>query len=182
LLDPANADEPMPLIFTGPKSAAAYFQRIDEFIALTLGPEARKRYQIIVDDEAAVGRAMVRGFEKVLAHRKKVGEAFNFNWNLKIPEGFQHPFNVTHESVASLDLHLNRPVYERAVALRRLFSALVAGNVKETGIRQIEERGPFLVHGDRALVKPLDDLLEQFIAQNRMKLSGDYKPVYRIVA
>jgi predicted Rossmann-fold nucleotide-binding protein len=182
LLDPANADEPMPLIFTGPRSAAAYFERIDEFIALTLGAEARKRYQIIVDDEAAVGRAMVRGFEKVLAHRKKVGEAFNFNWNLKIPEGFQHPFNVTHESVAALDLHLDRPVYERAVALRRLFSALVAGNVKENGIRQIEEKGPFLVHGDRALVEPLDDLLAQFIAQNRMKLSGDYKPVYRIVA
>jgi len=182
LLDPANADEPMPLIFTGPGSSAAYFQRIDEFIALTLGPEARTRYQIIVDDEAEVGRAMVRGFEKVLAHRKQVGEAFNFNWSLKIPEGFQHPFEVTHESVAGLDLHLDRPVYERAVALRRLFSALVAGNVKESGIRQIEERGPFLVHGDRALVEPLDDLLAQFIAQNRMKLSGDYKPVYRIVA
>lgn len=182
LLDPANADEPMPLIFTGPKSAAAYFQRIDEFIALTLGPDARKRYQIVIDDEAEVGRAMVRGFAQVLAYRKQVGEAFNFNWNLKIPEGFQRPFEISHDSVAGLDLHLDRPVYERVVALRRLFSALVAGNVKENGIRQIEENGPFLVHGDRALVEPLDDLLAQFIAQNRMKLSGDYKPVYRIVA
>ena len=181
LLDPANASEPMPLIFTGPKSAKSYFQRIDEFIALTLGPDARKRYQIIVDDEAEVGRAMVRGFAQVLKHRKDVGEAFNFNWNLKIPEGFQHPFEVTHETVGSLDLHLDQPVHARAVALRRLFSALVAGNVKETGIRQIEEKGPFLIHGDRALVEPLDGLLAQFIAQNRMKLSGDYKPVYRIV-
>lgn len=181
LLDPANAAEPMPLIFTGPKSATSYFQRIDEFIALTLGPDARKRYQIIVDDEAEVGRAMVRGFAQVLKHRKDVGEAFNFNWNLKIPEGFQHPFEVTHETVGSLDLHLDQPVHARAVALRRLFSALVAGNVKETGIRQIEEKGPFLIHGDRALVEPLDGLLAQFIAQNRMKLSGDYKPVYRIV-
>lgn len=181
LLDPANAAEPMPLIFTGPKSAKSYFQRIDEFIALTLGPDARKRYQIIVDDEAEVGRAMVRGFAQVLKHRKDVGEAFNFNWNLKIPEGFQHPFEVTHETVGSLDLHLDQPVHARAVALRRLFSALVAGNVKETGIRQIEEKGPFLIHGDRALVEPLDGLLAQFIAQNRMKLSGDYKPVYRIV-
>ena len=181
LLDPANADQPMPLIFTGPASAAAYFQRIDEFIVLTLGPEARARYQIIIADEAEVGRSMIRGFETVLQHRKATGEAFNFNWNLKIPPGFQHPFQVTHESVAALDLHLSRPVHERAVALRRLFSALVAGNVKEDGIRQIEQHGPFEIHGDRQLVEPLDGLLTQFVAQNRMKLSGEYKPIYRIV-
>ena len=72
--------------------------------------------------------------------------------------------------------------HQRAVDLRRLFSALVAGNVKESGIRQIEAKGPFEIHGDRALVEPLDALLAQFIAQNRMKLSGEYKPVYRIVA
>ncbi|MGE4062720.1 MAG: nucleotide 5'-monophosphate nucleosidase PpnN [Rhodospirillaceae bacterium] len=181
LLDPANAKEPCPLIFTGPRSAAAYFHRIDEFIALTLGPEARGCYQIIIDDEAEVARAMMRGFDGVYKHRKATGEAFNFNWNLMIPPGFQMPFHVTHESVAALDLHLDQPVHARAVALRRLFSALVAGNVKETGIRQIEERGPFEIHGDRALVEPLDALLAQFVAQNRMKLSGEYKPVYRIV-
>ncbi len=181
LLDPANADQPMPLIFTGPKSAAAYFHRIDEFIALTLGEEARKRYQIIVDDPAEVARAMMRGFDDVLKHRKATGEAFNFNWNLKIPPGFQLPFQVSHKSVAALDLHLDRPVHERAVALRRLFSALVAGNVKENAIRLVEEHGPFEIHGDRQLVEPLDGLLTQFIAQNRMKLSGEYKPVYRIV-
>ncbi len=66
--------------------------------------------------------------------------------------------------------------------LRRLFSALVAGNVKESGIRQIAARGPFEIHGDRRLVEPLDALLAQFVAQNRMKLSGEYKPIYRIVA
>lgn len=181
LLDPANADQPMPLIFTGPASAAAYFERIDDFIALTLGPEARKRYQVIIDDPAEVGRAMVRGFEDVRTHRKATGEAFNFNWNLKIPEGFQQPFVVNHENVAALDLHLDRPVHKRAVDLRRLFSALVAGNVKEAGIREVEAKGPFEIHGDRQLVEPLDGLLTQFIAQNRMKLSGEYKPIYRIV-
>jgi predicted Rossmann-fold nucleotide-binding protein len=182
LLDPANVAQPMPLIFTGPASAAAYFHRIDDFIALTLGPEAQKRYQIIIDNPAEVARAMMRGFEDVRRHRKDTGEAFNFNWNLHIPAGFQQPFNVTHETVAALDLHLDRPVHQRAVDLRRLFSALVAGNVKESGIRQIEAKGPFEIHGDRALVEPLDALLAQFIAQNRMKLSGEYKPVYRIVS
>ena len=50
LLDPANTAHAMPLVLTGPASAAAYFQRIDEFVALTLGAEARARYRIIIDD------------------------------------------------------------------------------------------------------------------------------------
>ena len=32
------------------------------------------------------------------------------------------------------------------------------------------------------LLAPLDDLLASFVRQRRMKLSGEYKPCYRIVA
>ena len=181
LLDPANAEQPMPLIFTGPASSAAYFQRVDEFIALTLGDEARKRYRIIIDDAVEVGRAMTEGMERVRRHRRKTGDAYNFDWTLHIPTAFQLPFEVSHETVSALDLHLDRPVHVRAANLRRMFSALVAGNVKEYGIKQIEERGPYEIHGDRRLMDALDALLAQFIAQKRMKLSGEYKPVYRIV-
>ena len=181
LLEPGNADQPMPLVLTGPASSAAYFGRIDEFVGLTLGPEARARYRIIIDDPAEVGRAMVHGLEQVRANRKAEGDAYNYNWTLRIPQGFQLPFAVTHESVAALRLDSDQPVHDRAVSLRRLFSALVAGNIKESGIRQIAERGPFEIHGDPRLLNPLDALLAQFVAQKRMKLSGDYKPVYRVV-
>ncbi len=37
LLDPANADQPLPVVFTGPPSAAEYFGQIDHFIGATLG-------------------------------------------------------------------------------------------------------------------------------------------------
>jgi predicted Rossmann-fold nucleotide-binding protein len=182
LLDPANADQPMPLILTGPSSAAAYFERVDEFIKLTLGPGARARYRIIVDDPAEVARTMATELEQVRRHRKATGDAYNFNWTLAIPREFQMPFEVSHESVSALDLHLDQPEHARAANLRRMFSALVAANVKEYGIRQIDERGPYEIHGDPRLMAPLDALLAQFIAQNRMKLSGPYRPVYRIVA
>ena len=33
LLDPANAEQPLPVVFTGPPSAAEYFGQIDRFIA-----------------------------------------------------------------------------------------------------------------------------------------------------
>jgi predicted Rossmann-fold nucleotide-binding protein len=182
LLDPANAKQPMPVVFTGPSTAADYFKRMDEFVGVTLGKDAQSRYRIIIDDPAEVGRAMTAGLQQVYNHRRAVADAYNFNWTLKIPKDFQLPFEVTHDTVAGLDLHLDRPVHVRAANLRRVFSALVAGNIKEAGIKQIEARGPFEIHGDKVLMGHLDELLAQFIAQKRMKLSGEYKPVYKIAS
>ena len=182
LLDPANKDQPFPLILTGPSSAADYFKEFDAFIVLTLGEEAQQRYRIIIDDPAAVARAMLDALDQVRAHRTEVRDAYNFNWTLNIPLDFQMPFEVSHDSVAALDLHLDQPIHHRAASLRRVFSALVAGNVRESGIKLVEDHGPFEIHGDKRLMTPLDGMLEQFIAQNRMKLSGEYKPVYRIVS
>ncbi|TAL00274.1 MAG: LOG family protein [Rhodospirillaceae bacterium] len=182
LLEPANADQPIPLVLTGPPSAAPYFERIDEFIELTLGSEARRRYKVIIGNPAEVARTMVAGLENVRRHREATGDAYNFNWTLRIPRGFQLPFAVSHESVAELYVHPDQPIHDRAVNLRRIFSALVAGNIKEFGIRQIEAHGPYELHGDPRLINPLDALLAQFIAQNRMKISGEYRPIYRIVS
>ena len=181
LLDPANAAQPMPLVFTGPAGAADYFARINEFVGLTLGPAAQQRYRVIVADPAEVARAMVAGMDEVRQHRRAAGDAFNFNWTLRIPHDFQRPFEVSHASVAALELSLDQPLHRRAANLRRAFSAIVAGNVKEHGIRQIDAHGPFQVRGDARLTGPLDVLLKSFIAQKRMKISGSYRPVYRVV-
>lgn len=182
LLDPANADQPLPLVLTGPRTSAAWFDQVNQFIGLTLGPSAQARYRVIIDDPAEVARAMVGGSEAVRRHRKSTGDAFNFNWRLHIPRDLQMPFDVSHESVAALDLHLDLPLHQRAANLRRVFSAIVAGNVKDHGIRQIAAKGPFEIHGDARLMQPLDALLASFVAQRRMKISGEYKPVYRVVS
>jgi predicted Rossmann-fold nucleotide-binding protein len=63
LLDPANASQPLPLVFTGPRESAGYFRQLDRFIGLTLGAEAQQRYRIIVDDPPEVAREMQRGFD-----------------------------------------------------------------------------------------------------------------------
>jgi predicted Rossmann-fold nucleotide-binding protein len=182
LLDPANTQQPMPVVLTGPADSAAYFRQVDAFVGLTMGPEAQARYRIIIDDPAEVARVMAHGLQAVRVHRKSTGDAYNFNWTLSIPHGFQLPFVVSHESVAALRVNFDQPVHDRAIALRRMFSALVAGNIKEAGVRQITERGPYEIHADPLLMEPLDALLKQFVADRRMKLSGDYKPVYRLVS
>src|SRR5512138_2122894 len=175
LLDPANADQPLPIVFTGPPSAAEYFGQIDSFIRATLGPTAQKRYKIVIGDPPQAAREVLRGVEAVREYRRNKSDAYNYNWLLRIPPDFQRPFEPTHEAMAKLDLHRNLPPNVLAANLRRAFSGIVAGNVKEHGIKAIEERGPFELHGEKELMRLMDELLSAFVAQKRMKLAGEYR-------
>lgn len=183
LLNPANADLPYPLVFTGPASSADYFAQIDQFLRGTIGPEAAHRYQIILDDAERVARTMREGMARVKEFRRENGDAWFFNWRLRIEHDFQQPFHATHEAMAALDLGRDQPSHLLAANLRRAFSGIVAGNVKEDGIRRIEAHGPFDLHGDRSVMDLMDGLLESFVAQQRMRLPGfEYRPCYRLVA
>lgn len=181
LLREENAGLPFPLILTGPVASAPYFEQIDRFLRLTLGEAATSRYEIIVGDPAEVGKRMSRGLKKVREHRIAHRDSFFFNWSIDIPLAFQRPFVPTHEAMASLDLHHGRKPHELAADLRRAFSGIVAGNVKEDGIRRVEQHGPFEIHGDPAIMESLDALLRAFVQQHRMKIAGDYRPCYRVV-
>ncbi len=183
LLNPANASMRLPMVLTGPESAREYFERIDDFIGMTLGKEAQDCYEIIIDDPPAVAQALSEGLEDVRVRRIKVNDAFYFNWLLEIDENFQIPFPPTHDNMRNLELGQEQPIHERAANLRRMFSGIVAGNVKPNGIRAIREQGPFQIRGEKALMKALDELLESFIAQHRMRLPGTkYEPCYEIVS
>jgi predicted Rossmann-fold nucleotide-binding protein len=182
LLDPQNAEQPLPIIFTGPPTSAEYFGQIDRFIGATLGESAQRRYKIVIGDPAQAAREVARGVETVREYRRAKSDAYSFNWLLKIPEGFQQPFEPTHEAMAQLELHRDLDPHLMAVNLRRAFSGIVAGNVKESGIQAIEQRGPFELRGDKAIMGLLDELLSSFVKQRRMKLAGEYRPCYRLVA
>ncbi|MDX1800570.1 MAG: DUF3412 domain-containing protein, partial [Marinobacter sp.] len=183
LLHPDNADLPFPVVFTGRKENAAYFHMIDEFIRNALGDEATKKYEIIIDDPVKVAQTMKKGIADVETFRRAMQDAYYFNWMLKIDPVFQLPFEPNHDNMRALELHRDQPAHLVAANLRKAFSGIVAGNVKEQGIRQIQEKGPFEIAGDPVLLKPLEALLEAFVEQNRMKLPGSsaYQPSYRIV-
>jgi predicted Rossmann-fold nucleotide-binding protein len=183
LLHPDNASTPFPLIFSGPRQSAAYFEQIDRFLRLTLGDEVARHYQIVVDDPETVARTMVKGLEKVRHNRLDTKDAFFFNWALQIPLEFQQPFRPTHEAMRALQLHHGRPRHELAADLRRAFSGIVAGNVKEEGVLAIEQHGPFDIDGDTDIMQALDKLLQAFVMQHRMKVPGGtaYEPCYRVL-
>lgn len=183
MMHPENEDQPMPIVLTGPKESEDYFRSLDKFISETIGEEATKRYQIIIDDPAKVARIMKESMSEIRQFRKDNGDAYCFNWSLKVEQSFQYPFDPTHEGMSSLDLHHNQAPDQLAANLRKAFSGIVAGNVKADGIRRIEENGPFLLDGDKELMKKMDKLLSDFVRQNRMKLPGGhaYEPCYRIM-
>jgi len=125
---------------------------------------------------------MVAAMEEVRDYRRANSDSYNYNWLLKIPGPFQHPFEVSHESMRALRLYRDQPAHELAADLRRAFSGIVTGNVKEEGVRAIEAHGPFIIDGEADIMRALDDLLKAFVVQHRMKLPGGsaYEPCYRI--
>jgi len=182
LLHPDNSSIPFPLILTGPESSADYFRQINQFIIDTLGPEAQQRYEIIIDDPERVSREMHAGLARVREFRTEHGDAYYFNWLVKIDREFQQPFEPTHENMRNLELGQGQQRHLLAANLRRAFSGVVAGNVKDEGIRAIEKHGHFEIRGDATIMDPMDALLASFVDQQRMKLPGkDYVPCYRII-
>lgn len=180
LLHPDNAELPLPMIMTGPASAAPYFQRLDQFIVSALGEKARERYRIIVDDPGSVGRTMLDALEDVRDYRKAHNDAYYFNWRLRIDHDFQLPFGSTHEEMAATVIDEDLPVHVLAANLRRIFSGIVSGNVREDVMTAIEQQGPFQITGSARIMRLLDELLAAFVSQGRMKISGSYTPCYEV--
>lgn len=181
LMNPHNRDQVLPLILTGPKESADYFRVLDDFIVNTLGEKARSHYQIIIDSPAEVAQVMKKSMPLVKEYRRETGDSYGFNWSIRIDPELQMPFVPTHENMANLNLSPDQPPEKLAAALRRAFSGIVAGNVKEIGIKAIQQHGPYRLHGDPALMKRMDELLQGFVAQHRMKLPGSaYIPCYEI--
>lgn len=183
MMHPENKRQPLPIILTGPKESEAYFRAIDKFILDTLGAEAQQHYQIIIDDAPLVAQTIKKSMPKITEYRRAIGDAFSFNWSLKIAKPFQQPFIPNHENMANLILDKAQPREELTANLRRVFSGIVGGNVKDEGIKSIEELGQFEIRGDKELMEKVDRLLESFIEQGRMKLPGTaYTPCYKIIS
>jgi pyrimidine/purine-5'-nucleotide nucleosidase len=182
LLNRENAQTPFPLVLTGPAQSADYFLKIDEFIGAVLGEEAQGKYQIVIDDPDQVARIMKTGMEEVKSYRRAKGDAYQYQWSLKIEPEFQLPFEPTHEVMSHLNLYFQNNKADLAANLRRAFSSIVAGNVKSETIKRIKRFGPFELRGDPVLMEMMDNLLTAFVKQQRMKLPGsEYVPCYRII-
>jgi predicted Rossmann-fold nucleotide-binding protein len=182
-LTKSNRHEPIPLILTGPKESEDYFIALDNFVRKVLGEEVSRYYSIIIGDPEKVAKQVKENLILVKDHRTLNSDAYCFNWSVEVPCELQEPFIANHANMASLNLHRDQPVSMLAANLRRAFSGIVAGNVKESGLREIEKNGPFKLSGDKDIIEALDTLLRDFIKQGRILLSQEeYKPCYVLEA
>jgi predicted Rossmann-fold nucleotide-binding protein len=182
LLHPQNNNIPFPVVLTAPESSRDYFDAVLEFIEFTVGPRARERLTVLIDEPVETALFLKKGVAHVKAYREATSDAYYYNWNLHIPYDRQKPFEPTHENIETLCIDKNQPEHELAAQLRKVFSAIVAGNVKREGMAQIEAHGPFRIQGDPEIMQRMDKLLRSFVAQRRMKLGAEnYVPCYHIV-
>ena len=138
---------------------------------------AQKRYQIIIDDPVKVAQVMKEGITRVEDYRRRRNDAYFFNWGLTIDPDFQLPFDPTHDAMANLCLSKDQPAHRLAADLRRAFSGIVAGNVKEVGITRVMEHGPYQLRGDAEVLAGMDKLLSAMVSHGRMRISGNYTPL-----
>ena len=183
LIHPENKQLPFPLLLTGPASSEKYFKTLNHFLISTLGDDIQSLYEIIIDDPERVAQNATKAVRRVRKSRNQSGDAYHFNWMLHIDSDFQKPFLPNHQNMRELKLDPKMPVHEINANLRRIFSGIVAGNIKEEAIRQIEAEGPFEIEGDALMMKNLDLLLDSFCKDQRMKLptEKEYLPCYRIL-
>jgi pyrimidine/purine-5'-nucleotide nucleosidase len=180
-MHPDNADHPMPMIMAAPQASADYFIQIDRFLRDTLGDEVARHYRIFTGEPAIVAREIKEAVRAVRRHRLQTQESFSFNWGIHIPHDLQHPFEPTHDNMAALDLHRSREKSALVSDLRKAFSGIVAGNVKEDGVRAVAAKGPYKLDGEPELITSLSTLLNSFMAQGRMKLdSENYTPCFEL--
>jgi pyrimidine/purine-5'-nucleotide nucleosidase len=181
LAHPENRELPFPLILSGPASSRVFFENLDRFVRATLGEQAASHYQIIIDDPERTAKEMNKGMLEVKTSRENLLNAYYFNRSLHIPSIFQEGFVPSHSSAAALDIRRSDTSYLFAASLRRFFSSVVWGNVKPDGIAAVERHGPLRVSGDSDVLAKVDELVRAFAADGRMRLVGEYVPVYRVV-
>ncbi|MCD8512556.1 MAG: DUF3412 domain-containing protein [Nitrincola sp.] len=183
LLRNENEAIPFPLIFTGPEESHEYFETLDAFISKTLGERARGFYEIITGDAHAVSQRMKELLDQVTAYRKKTGESFHFNGTYRFLWSCKSLLNLPTTAWRPLNLSKQQPDHQLAAQLRCALSGIVAGNVKEQGIRAIEEFGPFELRGDPDIISALEVLLDAFVDQRRMKINHEeYVPCFKLAA
>src|SRR5258705_3622135 len=149
LLEPANADMPLPVVLTGPRESAIWFEQLSEFIEGTLGGAALARLTFILDDPAAVARHMVRSFSEVREFRRTRNDSYNFNWLLQVPPPLQQPFTPTHEAMRALNLTRAGPPTNRPPTLPPPFPGSARATARSQASRALRGPDPMELAGRR---------------------------------
>jgi pyrimidine/purine-5'-nucleotide nucleosidase len=187
LLHPKNSSTQCPLVFTAPEESKSYFVAIDNFLKKVFGDsltdKSNPMYEIIIGNPELAAQTLAKQC-KITTDVRAALQKDTIDWDssMHVPSEIQEPFEPTHENVAKLNLSRDQDLHILAAELRKLFSAIVYGNVSDKGIAMIREKGPFQITGYKEIIDELDTLLRIFVSEGRMKIEGEYNPCYELHA
>jgi len=183
LLDPANREQPFPIVLTGPRDSAAYSSRLPASSPAPWGARRCGGWSPSSMTRRRWRGAWCAAWTRYASSAATAATRTTSTGCCRFSRSSSSPSRSTHATMRALQLKREQPPHELAANLRRAFSGIVTGNVKEYGIQAIEREGPYELSGDPSIMLLLDELLAAFIAQRRMRLPGStYRPVYRLVA
>ena len=143
-------EQPLPVVLTGPARERRLLRADSRSSSRPRSaPTALTRLKVIVDDPAAVARHLVRGIEQVRDVPPRAQRLLQLQLAAaraaRVAAAVRgHPC----ARCARCSCIATQPVHELAANLRRAFSGIVTGNVKEHGIAAIERDGPYELSGD----------------------------------
>lgn len=181
LADPANADNPLPAVLTGPDSSRGIIEAYVEFFKVALGKSITEKLMVIINDPFAAACYIKNSRDTTQSHRSRINDGACFNWSLAISPALQKPFIPTHSAMRALKLNISEPPQLLIAELRRLFSGIVSGSVKPNTRSLISKNGPFEIQASSELAKALDRILRLLISEKRIKVDEKYEPCYTII-
>ena len=158
---------------------------IDRFIGATLGADGAEALQ---DHHRRPGRRrrakMLRGLDAVreLPPARK-SDAYNYNWLLQHPAGVPAAVRADARSdgAARAAGATCRPTCSPRICAARSPASSPATSRNRAFMRS-RSTGRSRCTATAEIMRLLDELLAAFVAQQRMKLAGEYRPCYRLVA
>ena len=177
--------QPLPVVLTGPRASAGYFEQIARFIEGTLGAAGAHPAEGHHRRPGRLSRATWSArSSRCASSAARQNDSYNFNWLLRVPYELQLPFEVTHASMRALELH--RAAAGASPGRQSAARVLRHRHRQRQGARRRGHRACMVRTSSRAIreiMRLLDELLTAFVAQRRMKLPGSaYRPCYRLVS
>ena len=172
LSDPRNQDIPFQFDLVE-RQDGAYFRHLHDFLTTCFNNELEQYYNIHVGSPDTYARSLTET-TKYLPMR------YLWNDDLHFDERVQTPFEVTFDSMESLDLTTDQPPMDLLVNLRRFFSSIVHLSVKDPDLLDSWGDDRPLIKGTPKILKATDKLVRSLESQGRIHPNKKYSSPYRV--
>lgn len=169
---PENKDIHYPFDFVE-KEGGIYFKELEEYLKICFGNALDGLYSIHLGSPSSYAK-------HVAEETRALSTRYLWNDDLVFGKELQEAFEVTFDSMESLNLSRDQEPYLLLINLRRFFSAIVHLSVKDPDMLDSWGTDRPLIRGDRDIVQATDNFARKLEKQKRIHPNKKYATCYRI--